>query len=212
MTSASPITEPRIAATTDGWSSGTRPRLSPVSRYSAPSRSSRARSSGPGTPRAAAGDHQRPARRPQHLHRLRHRGRVGQHLRARPRRHQLGQQHRARHLGAQGVHGEVQVHRAGLAGMAQRARDGLVQLLQRQRRFAHGARIARERAHEVGVHHVLQRAAVFLRARRRARQHQHAGARDVALAMPVIALVTPGPAVTSATPRPPVSSACACAM
>ena len=30
--------------------------------------------------------------------------------------------------------------------------------------------------------------------------------------MPVIALVTPGPAVTSATLRPPVSSACACAM
>ena len=29
--------------------------------------------------------------------------------------------------------------------------------------------------------------------------------------MPVMSLVTPGPAVTSATPRPPVSSACACA-
>ena len=33
-----------------------------------------------------------------------------------------------------------------------------------------------------------------------------------ALAMPVMALVTPGPAVTSATPRPPVSWASACAM
>ena len=39
------------------------------------------------------------------------------------------------------------------------------------------------------------------------------GARETcALAMPVMALVIPGPAVTSATPSSPVSSACACAM
>jgi hypothetical protein len=60
--------------------------------------------------------------------------------------------------------------------MAQRARDRLVELLQHEVGLAHRARIARQGGDEGGVHHVLQRAAVLLRTRRRARQDQHRGA------------------------------------
>ncbi len=130
-----------------------------------------------GAARAAAGDEQRPARRPQQLDRLGHRRRVGQRVAHLARLEQLGQLHRSRHLAAQRVDREVEVDRAGLAALPQRARHRLVELLRHQRRLAHGAGVARQRPHELDVRHVLQRAAVLLLLRRRARQHQHRGAR-----------------------------------
>ena len=91
----------------------------------------------------------------------------------------LFQLQRLRHDAAQRVGREIDVGRAGLAAFAEGARDRLIELLQHQRRFAHGARIARDRAHQLGVIHVLQPAAIFLRARIAARHDKHRRARDM---------------------------------
>ena len=132
-----------------------------------------------GSTRAAPADHERPSRRPQHVGRrarevCTRRGRCGR-LRAKV----LVALHCARHVGAQRVDRKIEIDRTGLAAFAVRTRDGLVQLLQRQRRLAHAARVTRDRTHEVGVDDILKRAAIFLRARRRSRQHQQRGLGDV---------------------------------
>ena len=59
------------------------------------------------------------------------------------------------------------------AAKALGAGDGFIEFLQDQGGLPHGARVADDGADQVGVHHVLQRTAVFLSLRRRAGQHQH---------------------------------------
>jgi hypothetical protein len=91
----------------------------------------------------------------------------------------LGKLHRLRHFGAQRVGRKIEIDRSRLAALPERARHRLVELLQNERRLAHGARVTRQRPHEIGVRHVLQRAAILLRARRHAGEDQHRRARDV---------------------------------
>ena len=137
--------------------------------------------------RTAASDHQRPLRRPEQFDRAQHGRRVGVQCDRRSRLEPLGCQHRvhrARGFGALGVHREVQVHRARLAAHASCARQRLVEFLQDQVGLAHGARVARERAHELGVQHVLQRATVLLRARRCAGQDQQRRTRGMRVGDP----------------------------
>ena len=91
----------------------------------------------------------------------------------------LFQLQRLWHDAAQRVGREIDVGGTGLATLAEGARDGLVELLQYQRRFAHRAGVARDGAHQLRVVHVLEAAAVLLRARVAAREHEHGSARDM---------------------------------
>ena len=91
----------------------------------------------------------------------------------------LFQLQRLWHDAAQRVGREIDVGGAGLAAFAEGARDRFIQLLQDQRRFAHGAGIARDGAHQLRVVHVLQAAAIFLRAGVAAREHQHGRTRNM---------------------------------
>ena len=132
-----------------------------------------------GTLCATARDEQRPPGRPQQVDgRLNGTG-LGRDHRCALRCEMLRQLNRQRHLGAQRIHREVEVHRTGLAAVAERPGHRLVQFLQHQLGLPHGAGVAGDRAHQIGMNHVLQRAAVLLGARRRARQHQHRRPRDI---------------------------------
>ena len=156
------------------------PRLSPVSRYGAPRRSSRRTSARPGAARAAAADDERPPRRPQQIHRRAHGAGVRRQRRAAASARRCSSRCSARGTSARSVSvGKSRYTGSRLAALAERARHGFVEFLQHQRRLAHRARVARDRAHEVGVDDVLQRAAVLLRPRRHAGEHQHRRARDV---------------------------------
>ena len=86
---------------------------------------------------------------------------------------------RLRHDAAQRVGRKIDIGRAGLAAFAVSARDRFVQFLQHQRGLAHGAGIARDRAHQLGVIHVLQAAAIFLRPRIAAGHHEDRRARNM---------------------------------
>jgi len=127
----------------------------------------------PGAARAATADHQRPARSPQQFRRAGHGGRLRLRPRRRPGEEEFVALQGRRHRGAQRVGRKVEVHRSRLAAVAACPRHCLVELLQHQGRIAHGPRIARQRAHQVGMDDVLQRAAVLLRLRRHTGQHQH---------------------------------------
>jgi hypothetical protein len=210
--SASPITAPRIAATTEGWSSGTRPRLSPVSRYSAPVRSSSWRSAAPAPRGAAAGDHQRPARRPQQIDRRLHRagstgsrrgaGGVaegsGSWSRPTPRR-------AACRPGSPGTPGRVRRPGPG-------AGHGLVERLQHQVGVAHGARIAGQRRARIRCAPCPAARRGSPAARRCARQHQHRRARHVRVGDAGHRVGHARPGGDQGHPEAAVSSACACAM
>jgi hypothetical protein len=85
----------------------------------------------------------------------------------------LVQLQRLGHDAAQRIGRKVDVGRTRLAAFPKGARDRLIEFLQHQRRFAHGPGVAGDRAHQLGVIHVLQAAAIFLRAGIAAREHQH---------------------------------------
>ena len=119
---------------------------------------------------------------------------------------------RQRHVAAQRVGRKIEIDRAGLAAFAEGPRDRLVELLQRQRRLAHGARIARDRAQELGMRHVLQGAAVLLRPRRRARRARAPAPARHGRWRCRSWRWSRRPGGDQGDAEPAVSSACACAM
>ena len=129
--------------------------------------------------RATTADDERTACRGEQIRGLRDAFRIGQRTHTRFRREVLVLHKRRGNVRPQRIGREIEIRWPGLVAVTQRTREGFVQLLQDERRFPDGAGVARDRANQIGVDDVLQRATVFLRARRQSRKHEHARARDV---------------------------------
>ena len=128
--------------------------------------------------RAAAGDDQRALRRPEHVDRLRDRRRIGRRPPCRLRLHPFVEHELRRHMRAQHVGRDFDIDRAGLARVAHRARDRLVELADHLIGDAQRSRRPRHRTQDIDMRDVLQRPHVGLRARRAAADQQHRRARE----------------------------------
>jgi hypothetical protein len=128
---------------------------------------------------AAAGDHKHAPRGPEEVDRFRNLRRIRTRHRVRLGAEMFLELQGLWHDAAQRIGRKVDERWSWLPAFAEGACDSLVKLLQHQRWLAHRARITRDRSDQLRVIHVLQAAAVFLRARIAARQHQDGCARDM---------------------------------
>ena len=158
------------------------------------------RQRGPGSARASAGDHQRALRRPKHLDRsATAAGSGGTRRGGWP--HPFIKHELRRHMRAQDVGGDLYIDRPWLAGIAQGARNRLVE-------FAHhllgDAQSTRRRVtgRRISTCGMSCSGPILACGREVQPPISKTGARaSDALAIAVTVLVTPGPAVTIATPN-----------
>ena len=94
-------------------------------------------------------------------------------------------------MGAQNVGRDLEIDGARLAEVAEGAADAFVELSDHLVCDAQRARLPRDRAQDVHMGDVLQRAKIGLGARRAAANHQHGHASQRSVGDAVVVLVTP---------------------
>jgi hypothetical protein len=163
-----------------------------------------------GAARPAPGDDERALRRPEHIDRRGDRRRLGQQPARRLGLHPFVEHELRRHAATQHVDRDFGVDRAGLAGIAARRRLSSSRTTCSATLSVRAVRVTGRRMSTCGM---PCSGPMFACGRGGQPPISRTGARArKALATAVTVLVTPGPAVTRATPNPPASSACACAM
>src|SRR5258705_4491489 len=117
-----------------------------------------------GAASTTSGNHQHPACRPKEVNRFGYLREIRARDRTRLGMEMLFELQRLWHNSAQRVGRKVDVRPSGLATLAESACYRLVEFLQHEGGFAHGARVARDGSNQLRVIHILQAAAIFLRA------------------------------------------------
>jgi hypothetical protein len=122
---------------------------------------------------AAAGDDERPLRRPEHFYRVRDDSGVGRNDARFLALHPLFEDEVRRDMGAQYVGRDFEVNWTRFAKVAECAGNALVELPNHLIGDAKSARLPRHRPQNVDVRNILQRAQISLRARGAAANHQN---------------------------------------